>query len=80
MDIQNNGSGKIGIILKNVEDGGTISTFDCDITVVRTHTDYNPLSAFAGCSLVNMSPDAEEMLNKFIHQAQLHEIRKLNRL
>ncbi|GAB6094167.1 hypothetical protein JCM14469_04190 [Desulfatiferula olefinivorans] len=79
LDIQNSSSGKIGIILKYAEDGGAISTFDCDFTVVRTHTDYNALSAFAGCSLVNLSPDAEEMLNKFIHQAQLHEIRKLNR-
>ncbi|MBU1172164.1 MAG: hypothetical protein KKD44_21625 [Proteobacteria bacterium] len=80
LDIHLHSLGKIGIILKNNEENELITTIDSDLRVVRTNLEFNPMSGFAGCRLTNLQADYEEMLNKFIHNAQLHEIRKLNRL
>ena len=80
IDIHPHSQGKIGIILKDSIEGDAINTIDCEFTVVRSNSDYNEKSAFAGCTLKKLKPEHEELLNKFIHKAQLHEIRKLNRL
>lgn len=80
LDIPVQSLAKIGIILKNTLENNAIFTIDSDIRVVRTHSEYNAMSGFAGCTLLHLSQEYEEILNKFIHNAQLHEIRKLNRL
>ena len=79
LDLKTDSHGKIGILLKSGEKGETVSTIDCSIKVVRTNMDYNPLSGFAGFSMLNLNHDHQETLNRFIHNAQLHEIRKINR-
>ncbi len=80
MDLKIGSYAKMGVLLKT---GGEIPesvfTLECTIKIVRMHTDYNPLSGFAGCSMIKLSQDQEETINRFIHNAQLHEIRKINR-
>lgn len=80
VDIHPHSQGKIGMILKDSNEKDTITTIDCEFLVVRTNTDYTDKSAFAGCTLTKLRQEHEELLNRFIHKAQLHEIRKLNRL
>jgi hypothetical protein len=79
LDLKSDGYAKIGILLKNAEKEDFISTIECDVKIVRTNMDYNQLSGFAGFSMLNLNQEQEETLNRFIHNAQLHEIRKLNR-
>jgi hypothetical protein len=79
LDIQTHSMAKIGIILKYGLTDEMIETLDCDLQVVRSNSDYNDRCGFAGCAMINLSTDYEEALNKFIHNAQLHEIRKINR-
>lgn len=80
VDIINDSKGKIGIVLKQSEDNDSIATIDCEFKVVRTNYEFNEKSVYAGCTLTNLKAEYEDTLNRFIHNAQLHEIRKLNRL
>jgi len=79
LDLKTNSHAKIGILLKTGGREESASTIECDINVVRTNMEYNLVSGFAGCSMINLTHDSEETLNRFIHNAQLHEIRKVNR-
>lgn len=79
IDMQVDSVAKIGIILKYSLEEETIETLDCDLDVVRTNTNYNEKSGFAGCALKNLAVEHEEILNRFIHKAQVHEIRRQNR-
>ncbi len=79
LDLKPDTLGKIGILLKNGDNADSVWTIECRFKVVRINTDYNPLSGFAGLVMINLSQDHEETLNRFIHQAQLYQIRKNNR-
>lgn len=79
-DIAKNSSAKIGLLLRSTEDKEEIITIESEINVVRTNSEYNEISGFAGVSFQNLLQQSEESLNKFIHNAQLFEIRKSNRL
>lgn len=79
LDLKPDTQGKIGILLKSGEKSDSVWTIEAKIKVVRVNTDYNPLSGFAGLSMLNLTQDHEEILNRFIHQAQLYQIRKNNR-
>lgn len=80
IEIHSQSRGKIGIILKQTEESDSIETIDCEFEVIRTNYSFNERSGYAGCTLINLRPEHENILNKFIHNAQLHEIRKFNRL
>ena len=79
LDLKPDSIAQIGILLKNSEKQDSVTTLECKIKTVRAHMDYNPLSGFAGFSFINLSQDAEETLSRFIHNAQLYNIRKINR-
>jgi hypothetical protein len=79
LDLKTNSHANIGILLKTGGREDSASTIECEIKVIRTNMEFNLLSGFAGCSLLNMTHENEETLNRFIHNAQLHEIRKVNR-
>lgn len=79
LDLKTNSHAKIGILLKTGGREDSASTIECDIKIVRTNMEFNLLSGFAGCSMLGLAHEHEETLNRFIHNAQLHEIRKVNR-
>lgn len=79
LDLKTNSHAKIGILLKTGGKEDSAATIECDIKVVRTNMEFNLLSGFAGCSMLGLAHEHEETLNRFIHNAQLHEIRKVNR-
>lgn len=80
LDIAKNSYAKMGLLLRSTEEAEEITTIECEMLVVRKNTEYNKISGFAGFSFQNLLQQSEEELNKFIHNAQLHEIRKNNRL
>ncbi len=47
----------------------------CDVVVVRKESEFNRKSGFAGVRLTGLSHQDVEKLSRFIHHAQLHEIR-----
>jgi hypothetical protein len=80
LDLSNDTFGRIGILLKIAEERDSIvTTIESDVKVVRIAMNYNSMSGFAGCTLLNLSTNQEESLSRFIHNAQLYEIRMINR-
>lgn len=80
LDISKNSPANVGLLLKSTEDKEEILTLESEIFIVRTNIEHNERSGFAGVSFQNLLQQSEEALNKFIHNAQLFEIRKNNRL
>lgn len=77
LNISINSYAKIGLLLKSSEN---IVTIESEILTIRKNTEYNPMSGFAGFSFNKLSSESEESLNQFIHNAQLHEIRTINKM
>ena len=48
-------------------------------TMVRVYPKFNPKSGYLGAKFSNLGIEDEEALSKFIHDAQLYDIRKANR-
>lgn len=80
LDIETNKTGKIGLLLKKTGKSDDIITIESDIKVVRSNSNFNAMSGFAGLTFAELLQKNETALNKFIHEAQLHEIRQTNRL
>jgi hypothetical protein len=78
LDIKSGSRGAIGMILKLPDGKAAAPPIECDIKIIRMNLNHNAMSAFAGCSLLGLKLSQEESLNRFIHKAQLHEIRKHN--
>ena len=64
-------------IFKEPPPGGSITTVSNKIKVVRFRGNYSRKYGFAGFAFERMKKADEERLARFIHEAQLHEIRHL---
>lgn len=78
-EIAKNATARVGLILRSLEDKEEIVTIESEVFIVRTNRDYNEKSGFAGIKFQNLKQQNEESLNRFIHNAQLYEIRLNNR-
>ncbi len=76
LDIAKDSIAKMGLLLRSTEGAEEIITIESEILIVRTNSDYNKFSGFVGVSFRNLVQQSEEALNKFIHNAQVFEIRK----
>lgn len=71
--------GKIGLILKKPESETNIPiSIPTHFEVARMSLNYTEKSAFCGIRFHRISADHEDMISKFIHEAQLFEIHKMN--
>jgi len=71
--------GKIGLILKKPDgESNTSITIPTHFEVARMSLNYTEKSAFCGIRFHRISADHEDMISKFIHEAQLFEIHKMN--
>lgn len=71
--------GKIGLILKKPE-GESITpiSIPTHFEVARMAPNYTEKSAFCGIRFHRITADHEDLISKFIHEAQLFEIHKMN--
>lgn len=51
----------------------------CAAKVVRINPSFNEKTALIGLHFIKMKPESEDILSRFIHLAQLEEIRQMNR-
>lgn len=71
--------GKIGFILKKPDgESSTPITIPTHFEVARMSLNYTEKSAFCGIRFHRISADHEDMISKFIHEAQLFEIHKMH--
>lgn len=71
--------GKIGFILKKPEvESSTPISIPTHFEVARMALNYTEKSAFCGIRFHRISADHEDIISKFIHEAQLFEIHKMH--
>ncbi|MBF0258079.1 MAG: PilZ domain-containing protein [Desulfamplus sp.] len=70
----------IGMLLMTPNSKNPLATIPLKIKVARINLNHSENSIFAGVKFVELTQDKEVQLNKFIHMAQLDELRRLSRL
>jgi len=68
----------LGIILVDIEKEKPVGIFPLKAKIVRINKNYSPSHILAGLKITNMNQKNETLLNKFIHNAQVEELRRLN--
>ncbi len=69
----------ITIILINAKQDKPVSTFPLNTKVVRIEPYYTDTQALIGLQILNLKTNHETILNKFIHEAQVDELKRLSR-
>ncbi len=70
----------MGMILLDTDKKDPVGAFPVKTMVRRIHTDYSETHILAGLKIIQISRDHEIVLNKFIHEAQIAEIKRLSTL
>lgn len=70
---------RIGIILVNLNHSKPIGTLPIQVQVRRVHQKYSDTHYLIGLKIVSIKPKNEDILNKFIHSAQIDELKRLSR-
>ncbi len=69
----------IGIVLINMDQDKPIGTLPVKAQVVRIRPDYSDTQLLMGVKILNLKTNDETILNKFIHDAQVDELKRLSR-
>jgi len=69
----------LGIILIDREQGKPLGTLSIKTQVVRIRPDYSNTQSLMGVKIINLATSDENILNKFIHEAQVDELKRLSR-
>jgi hypothetical protein len=78
--IKSGDTAKIGLLLKRGKSKESIIAIDGVIRIVRATGGDSKSSGFAGVTFVKLNSQHEDVLNRFIHDAQMYEIRSINKL
>ncbi len=70
----------MGMLLMAQNSKKPIATIQMEIKIARMDQNYTEDSIFIGIKFIGLSQKKEEILNSFIHAAQLDELRRLSRL
>ena len=69
---------RFGIVLRDhTQESETIEAIETIVEVRRINRRFNEKAIFVGCRFNRISSACEEILCRFIHNAQLHEIRSM---
>lgn len=78
MDLHKNEIIPIGLILINKEEEKTIGAFPLKTMVVRVNQNYSDSHILVGLKILEISQKNETLLNRFIHNAQVDELKRLS--
>ncbi len=70
----------MGLVLFDSDKNDPMGAFPVKTVVRRINTDYSETHTLAGLKIIQISRDHEMVLNKFIHEAQIAEIKRLSAL
>lgn len=69
---------RLGLVLRDhTKEPVTMESIDTAIQIMRINRRHNEVAMFAGCRFNRIPSQAEDILSRFIHNAQLHEIRSV---
>lgn len=69
----------IGMILVDKNEKEAVGKFPVKTRVVRVNLNYSDTHALAGLKILAMAPENESLLNRFIHNAQIAELKRLSK-
>lgn len=69
----------IGVIMVNMTKDTPSGTLPIKAVVKRINPKYSETHTLVGLKIIQLKPDKEELLNKFIHEAQIDELSRLSR-
>lgn len=78
--LNRNSHAVIGMLLMTPNSNQPFATIPLKIKITRINQHYSENHIFAGVQFIGLTPDKEAQLNKFIHMAQLDELRRLSRV
>ncbi|MBF0204233.1 MAG: hypothetical protein HQK67_07945 [Desulfamplus sp.] len=79
-DLKRHSKGVIGLLLISPNSKQPFATIPLKIEIIRTDSNYSENYIFAGIKFIGLTQDKEVQLNKFIHMAQLDELRRISRI
>ncbi len=69
----------IGIVLINMDQNKPVATLPVKVQVIRIEPDYSDTQSLMGVKILQLKTDDETILNKFIHDAQVDELKRLSK-
>jgi len=69
----------MGLALLDRDQPETIGAFPVKIQVARINKNYSETHTLIGLKITNISRENDEMLNKFIHAAQIEELKRISK-
>ena len=69
----------MGIALLDNNLPGTVSTFPIKIQVARINMNYSQTHTLIGLKITNITRENEQVLNQFIHAAQVEELKRISK-
>jgi hypothetical protein len=79
MEIQLNEVVRMGIILWNMDLQKSMGTLLLKVQVSRINVRYSEQFMFIGLKILHPGKEAEDLLNRFIHDAQIQELKRLSK-
>jgi len=80
IELKRHSQAVIGILLITHNTKEPFATIPLKIEVARITAEHSQNNIFAGLKFIGLTSDKEAQLNKFIHMAQLDELRRLSKL
>jgi hypothetical protein len=68
----------IGIVLINIDKDKPIGTLPIKAQTIRINPSYSATYSLAGLKILNLEPSNETILTRFIHDAQIDELKRLS--
>lgn len=78
LSLQHKDELKIGVILINMEKEKPMGTIPIKVKVCRINNRYSETHCLVGLKITAIKPEKEDLLNKFIHAAQVDELKRLS--
>ena len=69
----------MGLALVDRTQPGAIGTFPVRIQVVRINMNYSETHTLIGLKIINITKKNQEVLNRFIHTAQIEELKRISK-
>lgn len=69
----------LGIILVDMDQDKPVGTLPVKVQITRVNPSHSETHTLVGLKILNLENDNEALLNKFIHDAQIDELKRLSR-
>ncbi len=70
----------IGIVLINMDLDNPVGTLPIKAQAIRINNNYSETHSVLGLKILSLESDNEGLLNRFIHDAQIDELKKLSKI